>query len=119
MSCREWQDPLQSYGDAERPPQERAAFCAHVAHCPDCGSAALSLMEAKGALRRAGRRYEALPELRARVVATVRQVAPDEAPEKPQSRTRSVIPWPRWAMAAAACLLLAARLFFFFRRIEP
>ena len=118
MSCREWQDRLQSYVDAEMPPQETEAFRAHVARCPDCASAALSLMEAKGALRRAGRRYEAPPELRARVVATVRRVSPDEATEKPQSRTRSVISWPRWAMAAAAVLLLAAGLFYFADRSQ-
>src|SRR3974390_1049438 len=119
MSCREWQDRLQGYVDAEMPPQETEAFRAHVARCPDCASAALSLMEAKGALRRAGRRYEAPPELRARVVATVRRVSPDEATEKPQSRTRSVIAWPRWAMAAAAALLLAAGLFFCGRSQRP
>src|SRR3974390_2732358 len=114
MSCREWQDRLPSYVDAEMPPQEMEAFRTHAAHCPDCASAALSLLEAKGALRRAGRRYEALPELRARVVATVRQVAPDQATEKPQSRTRSVISWPRWAMAAGGVLFLGGGVFFFF-----
>ena len=118
MSCRDWQDRLQGYVDAEMVPQEMEAFRAHVAHCPDCASAALSLMEAKGALRRAGRRYEASPELRARVVATVRRADSDQAAEKLRSSSSSVIAWPRWAMAAAAVLLLAAGLFFFADRSQ-
>jgi anti-sigma factor (TIGR02949 family) len=118
MSCREWQDRLQSYVDAEMPPQEMEAFRAHATHCPDCASAAFSLMEAKRALRRAGRRYEASPELRARVLATVRQAQNNEATEKPRLRPANVISWPRWAMSAAAVLLLAAGLFFFANRSQ-
>jgi len=116
MSC-EWHDRLQSYVDAEMRPQEMEAFRAHSAHCPDCASAALSLIEAKSALRHAGRRYETSSDLRARVLATVRQAKnTDEATEKPQAHSSSVISWPRWAMAAAAVLLLVAGLFLFASR---
>jgi anti-sigma factor (TIGR02949 family) len=116
MSCREWHDRLQAYVDAELPPHEMEAFRVHAAHCPDCASAALSLIEAKTALRRAGRRYEASPDLRGRVIATIRDAAADQATGKPPSRSSNVISWPRWAVAAAAVLLLAAGLFFFANR---
>lgn len=116
MSCREWHDRLQTYVDAEMAPQEMEAFRAHAAHCPDCASAALSLMEAKSALRRAGRRYEASSDLRARVVATTHQAATDEGTAK--ARSAITLFWPRWAITAAAVLLLAAGLFFLANRSQ-
>jgi anti-sigma factor RsiW len=118
MSCREWGDRVQSYVDAELSPQEMEDFRAHAAQCHECASAALSLIDAKSALRRAGRRYEATPDLRARVTATLREATHNDATTSPQRRPVNVISWPRWAMAAAAVLLLAAGLFVFANRSQ-
>jgi anti-sigma factor RsiW len=111
MSCLEWQSRLDAYVDAEFPPQEMEAFRAHMGQCLDCASAALALMEAKSALRRAGKRYAASAELRARLVAP----ATREPVHLPIPH-RDFMFWPRGAMAAAALLLLAAGLFFFSTR---
>lgn len=117
MSCSEWQDRLQAYVDAELPPRDMETFRVHAAQCLDCAAAALSLIEAKSAVRRAGRRYTATPDFRARVLQSTRAqvtdaaTAPRGAPDtaRPQAR---VLNFPRWAMAAAALLLLATGLFF-------
>ena len=53
--------------DAELPSPEMEAFRAHLATCPDCAAATLALTESKMAIRRAGNRYAAPPELRAKV----------------------------------------------------
>jgi len=89
------------------------SFRAHAAGCTDCASAALALIEAKGALRRAGHRYVATPDLRARIAAQI-----VEPIAKSQSRKAAVLAWPKWAFAAAALLLLAAGLFFFAARSQ-
>lgn len=122
MSCPDWQTRLDAYVDAELAPHEMESFRAHAATCTECASAALALVEAKRALRRAGHRYLASPELRARVAASARTptVASLEvsATTSPQSRQATVIPWPRWAMVAAALILLAAGLFLFANRYQ-
>lgn len=108
MSCLEWQSRLEAYVDAELSPHDMESFRAHAARCTDCASTALALIEAKGALRRAGQRYAAPPALRARMVASAtRKVVNLPIPH------RDYPFWPRGAMAAAALLVLAAGLFFF------
>lgn len=115
-ACAEWQSKLEAYVDAELAPQEMEAFRVHAVQCPACASAALASVEAKAAVRRAARRYSAPPDLRARVLNSVRE----QALEIPVTRARSsnVFSWPRWAMAAAAVLLLAAGLFFLANRYQ-
>src|SRR5271169_4512281 len=126
MSCMDWKDRLDAYVDAELPPQEIDSFRAHAATCTECASSALVLMEAKGALRRAGRRYVASSDLRARVLAAIAGQTQTTTAESSDAgmlpRKATVLLWPRWAMAAAALLLLAAGLFFSanrFRRASP
>jgi anti-sigma factor RsiW len=113
MSCLEWQTRLEAYVDAELSPHEMDSFRVHAANCLDCASATLALIEAKGALRRAGHRYVASPELRARI-----SPASSEPTTKPEPRKATILAWPKWAMAAAALLLLVAGLFFFAARSQ-
>ena len=76
MSCVQWQDRLVSYVDGELPAAEMEDFRSHAANCQDCASGALALIESKAALRRAGHRYTASPEFRARVQAAAAAQAP-------------------------------------------
>jgi len=122
MSCMEWQNRIEAYVDAELPPHEMESFRAHAATCTECASSALALMEAKGALRRAGRRYVASSELRTRVLAATARQTRTTTKESTDAgmlpRKSNVLAWPRWAMAAAALLLFAAGLFFFANRYQ-
>ena len=112
MSCLEWQSRVQAYVDAELSPHDMESFRAHAASCTDCASAALALIEAKGALRRAGQRYVVSPELRARIsTATVTQT--HKATAQLHRQKVAVRSWAKWALAAPALILLAAGLFFF------
>ena len=114
MSCQDWQTRVEAYVDAELPPHEMDSFRAHAANCSECASTALALIEAKGALRRAGHRYVATSELRARILSESQAAA--KSISQPESPPAKVLSWPRWVMAAAAVLLLAAGLFFFSAR---
>jgi anti-sigma factor RsiW len=116
MSCLEWQTRVEAYVDAELSPDEMDSFRTHAASCTDCASAALTLIEAKSALRRAGHRYVASPELRARILASAARA--DEATTKPTPRIAAVLHWPKWGLAAAALALFAAGLFFFAARSQ-
>ena len=122
MSCMGWQDRLEAYVDAELPSAEMEAFRAHAASCHDCAVGALALIEAKAALRRAGRRYSASPDLRARVVACTRVQAPALSVESrgpiQRSRRLFVVPQPRWALAVAAVLLVGVGLYFVANRYQ-
>jgi anti-sigma factor (TIGR02949 family) len=114
MNCSEWQTRISAFADAELTQREMEAFRAHAADCRDCSSATLAMMEAKAAVRRAGQRYSAPPELRARVPQNLREssyVATSLASPKVR-----VVNWLRWAVAAAAMILLASGLFFFANR---
>src|SRR5215471_19390364 len=116
MSCLDWQTRVEAYVDAELPPHEMDSFRAHAAGCSDCASAALALVEAKGALRRAGHRYVASPELRARILSESHAGAKSIGEQG--SPPAKVLSWPRWIMAAAAVLLATAGLFFFSARSQ-
>jgi len=118
MSCTEWQSRLDAYVDGELPAPEMETFRDHAVNCSHCAAAALALMEMKGALRRAGRRYPASPELRTRVLASTMTTSAGARSRaaKPKAGPSSVLSWPGWVMAAAAVLLLMAGLLFFARR---
>ncbi len=122
MMCPDWQSRLEAYVDAELPPHEMEAFRAHAAQCAACASSALSLIESKAAIRRAGQRYAPPSELRARVMASARaqNSASNAGPAVVRSQTpkQNLLFFPRWAMAAAAVLLLAAGLFFAVNRSQ-
>lgn len=115
MNCSEWQSRVASYVDAELPPLEMGAFRAHLATCAECAATTLALTESKMAIRRAGNRYAAPPELRAKVFDLARresELSPDAtARERKGHAPFTLLHWPRWAFATAALLLLAAGLF--------
>jgi anti-sigma factor RsiW len=113
MSCVDWQNRLEAYVDAELSPHDMDDFRRHAAGCTECASAALALIETKSALRRAGHRYVATPELRARILASA------EKPTAPlHTQPSKVLPWPKWALTAAAAVLLAGGLFLFAGRSQ-
>jgi anti-sigma factor RsiW len=114
-NCSTWQGRVASYVDDELPSPEMEAFRAHLATCPDCAAAALALMESKMAVRRAGNRYAAPPELRARVFSLAKSgpAVAGNAKGSDRERHQRFTPryWTGWAIATAALLLLAAGLF--------
>ena len=75
MNCAECQKRIAAYVDAELPPAEMEAVRSHAQTCAGCASSALASLERKLAIRRAGLRYSAPPELRGTAkspVATLR-----------------------------------------------
>jgi anti-sigma factor RsiW len=128
MSCPEWRDRINAYVDAELPPSDMAAFRAHAEQCAACAAGALALTESKLAVRRAGNRYTASAELRARMLSAAQGQDLAEAKAEPAriepekhwtglERFTSGM-WPRWALAAAALLLITVGLFVANRRQE-
>jgi anti-sigma factor RsiW len=117
MSCVDWQNRLEAYVDSELSPHDMDDFRAHAAACNDCASAALALIEAKSALRRAGHRYVSTPELRARILSGANPHASKPTAVR-QTQTGKVMAWPKWALTAAAAVLLAAGLLFFLTRSQ-
>jgi anti-sigma factor (TIGR02949 family) len=120
MNCTEWQDRIDVYADAELPPSDLHAFRAHAETCPACAAMALAVTESKAAIRRAGHRHTAAPELRARVLASLKNEGLADAGRVPAHRERVMswgfgrlnsAVWPRWGLAIAALLLLAVGLF--------
>jgi anti-sigma factor (TIGR02949 family) len=101
MSCLELEARLHPYVDGELPVEETAAADAHVATCHSCAALVRHERAFRGLLRQQPRE-SAPPELRARVVAGVRQ----------QARRASRRTW--WlvapALAAAAAIVIAVLL---------
>jgi len=128
MNCTEWRERIEAYVDAELPPSDMAAFRAHIEQCTACAASALAIMESKLAIRRAGHRYTASAELRARISSLAQGQDLAEAKAEPahveHERHWAGIErffsgmWPRWALAAAALLLLTVGLFLANRRQE-
>lgn len=114
MNCSDWQGLIDAYVDAELSPSEMQAFRLHAEGCTGCAAMALSAAQSKLSVRRAGNRYNASPELRARVFAQVREEAKPQLHEKGRRRFGIFLSeaWPRWTLAAAALVLLALGLFF-------
>jgi anti-sigma factor RsiW len=115
MSCTEWHNRIDAYVDGELTAADTAAFRAHAERCADCAAVALSATESKSAVRRAGMRYSASPELRGCVFASIKA-----GPERVIAAVKKRRPsfgeyfsgmWPRWGIAVAALLLVAAGLF--------
>jgi anti-sigma factor RsiW len=115
MNCTECHNRIDAYVDAELPPSDMDAFRAHAEKCAACAATALALTESKLAIRRAGNRYIAPPELRTRIFDLVKGKA-EPAPGEPGRdwtglRRFTSGMWPRWALAAAALLVVTAGLF--------
>ena len=114
MNCSECQSRVTSYVDGELLPVDVDTFRAHLAGCAECTAIALTLTESKAAVRRAGNRYAAPPELRLRVLALARgeTIAAGKSIAPPKTARRNLgRNWPRWAFAAAAVFIVVAGLF--------
>jgi anti-sigma factor RsiW len=93
MNC-EQREKTGLYLDGEMEPAAQQAFAGHLETCAECSAAVLEQQELKKAVRIAGKRFNAPPELYA---AARKQL-------RPEPRVRRL--W-KWAMAPLAVLLLA------------
>jgi anti-sigma factor RsiW len=92
MSCQ-WRDKVALYVDNELDPAAQKDFSAHLAGCGECPAAVSEQMELKKALRVAGARFTAPPELRAAIYQSIHPA-------------RNVSAWWKWAMAPLCLALL-------------
>jgi anti-sigma factor RsiW len=107
MNC-EQRDKANLYVDGEMEPAAQQVFAGHLENCGECSAAVLEQQELKKAVRVAGKRFSAPPELYA---AAHRQLST-------QTRSRS---WWRWAMVPLAVLVLAIVTYVAIpgRRVDP
>ena len=94
MNC-EWQEKTGLYVDGELEPAAQQSFAVHLESCAGCAAAVLEQEELKRAVRIAGKRFTAPPELYASVHKSLH-------PEKGQAG------WWNWALAASTLVLLVA-----------
>jgi anti-sigma factor RsiW len=90
----EWREKIGLYVDGELEPNQEQAVAGHLQSCADCSSAALEQQALKKAIRVAGKRFTAPPELYASVH---RQMLPK----------KSTGLWLRASALAASAVLLA------------
>jgi anti-sigma factor RsiW len=90
----EWREKIGLYVDGELEPSAEQAIAGHLQNCADCSSAVLEQQALKKAVRVAGKRFSAPPELYA---AVQRQMRP----------RKSTGPWLKWSLIAASTVLLA------------
>jgi anti-sigma factor RsiW len=102
MNC-EWREKVALYVDDELEPAAQAEVFTHLHACPDCAATMLDQMELKKAVRMAGRRFIAPPELRATIRKSV----------VPSAKGRYV--W-QWGLIAACLVLVAALGLFVLRK---
>src|SRR5690242_162693 len=98
MNC-EWQEKTGRYVDGELEPAAEQAFAGHLENCAGCSAAVLEQQELKKAVRLAGKRFYAPPELYASVRAQMRE---------PEGARRM---WQKWIAAAATLALVAVLAF--------
>ena len=101
MNC-EWREKTGLYVDGELEPSVEQAFAGHLESCAGCSAAVLEQQELKKAVRLAGKRFSAPPELYASVRS---QMQPERAR-----------PWQKWIMAAATLALAVAFAFILYLR---
>jgi len=94
MTC-EWREKTGLYVDGELETVAQHAFANHLEGCPDCSSKVMEQQELKKAVRIAGKRFSAPPELYAQVR---RQISPQPRPQ----------PWWRWGLVTAMLVVMAA-----------
>src|SRR5215467_15445352 len=94
MTC-EWRDKTGLYVDGELEPAAQQALAFHLEGCPGCTAAVLEQQELKKAVRIAGKRFSAPPELYAQVR---KQISPQTRPQ----------PWWRWGLVTAMLVVMAA-----------
>ena len=105
MSC-EWREKVAGYVDDELPSAEQQEFSAHLNACPECLAGVAAQTELKKAVRLAGTRFTAPPELHAAVYRSIH-------PQK------GVNPWWKWALAPSCAVLLGLVAFLLFPRTQP
>lgn len=104
MSCQ-WRDKVALYVDDELAPAEQQEFSAHLNACSECLPAVAAQAEFKKAVRLAGARFTAPPELHAAVYASLH-------PQK------NVSPWWKWAWAPLSVVVLALLAFLLFPKAK-
>jgi anti-sigma factor RsiW len=104
MSCV-WQNKVALYVDDELDARARQEFSTHLAGCRECAAAVNVQTEFKKALRVAGKRFYAPPDLHAAVYRSIK-------PEK------TVSPWWKWALAPLCLMLLGVIGFLLYPRPE-
>ncbi len=98
MTNCEWREKIGLYVDGELEPSAEQAVVGHLQSCSDCSSAVLEQQALKKAIRVAGKRFTAPPELYASVQ---RQMHPE------RSSGPGLKPWLKWSAIAASTFLLA------------
>ena len=102
MNC-ELKEKISLYVDGELEPVAEQAFAGHLQSCAGCSAAVLEQQELKKAVRVAGKRFSAPPELYASVR---RQMHPRESAQ----------PWWKWSAIAASTVLLVVSTLVWFSR---
>ena len=98
MTNCEWREKIGLYVDGELEPSAEQAITGHLQNCADCSSAVLEQQALKKAIRVAGKRFTAPPDLYASVQRQMR-------PEK--SSGLWLKPWLKWSTIATSTFLLA------------
>ncbi|HEX4603998.1 MAG TPA: zf-HC2 domain-containing protein [Candidatus Angelobacter sp.] len=94
MTCQ-WREKIGPYVDGELEPSALQGLADHLPGCADCSAAVVEQQEIKKAVRIAGKRFSAPPDLYASVR---KQINP----------SANRLPWWRFAAVAAALLVAAA-----------
>ena len=94
MKCG-WQEKISLYVDGELEPAAQQLFSGHLQECVNCSDLVMELELLKKAVRLAGKRFSAPPQLYADVRRQIH----------PETRERS---WLQWGLAAICLLLLVA-----------
>lgn len=103
MNCEHISELLPGYALGALELEEQMLVDAHLAHCLECRAELARYLPVVSSLAFAAEVREPSPELRARVLSSVAGAATDfaAARERRQHR-RGLIPFSRWALAAAA-----------------
>jgi anti-sigma factor RsiW len=104
MNC-ELRKKISLYVDGELEPVAEQAFAGHLQSCAGCSAAVLEQQELKKAVRVAGKRFSAPPDLYAKVR---QEMHPHD----------SVRPWWKWSVIAAAVGLFAVFSFAWYSRSQ-
>lgn len=104
MTNCEWREKIGLYVDGELEPAAQEAFTTHLESCAGCATSVLEQQELKKAVRIAGKRFSAPPELYATVQKSMHL---ERAPRR----------WA-WVLASAALVLLIAVNVAFFPRTK-
>ena len=103
MNC-EWREKTGLYVDSELEPSAEQAFAGHLENCAGCSAAVLEQQELKKAVRLAGKRFSAPPELYASMRSQM---------QRPEHMRW---PWQKWIMAGATLVLAVAFVFIWYSR---